>query len=73
MFSGCVDCNAGTITNYNIDLDDSDFLTFSCQHEFQAHEAVSQSESTHANVQGIEIEETVLILDGGPGRKPLIL
>ena len=59
--------HAGTITNYNIDLDDSDFLTFSCQHEFQAHEAVSLSESIPVNVQGIKIEETVLILDGGPG------
>ena len=52
FFSGCVDCNPGTTTDYNFDLDDSDFLTFSCQHEFQAHEAVSLSESIPVNVQG---------------------
>ena len=52
FFSGCADCNPGTITDYNFDLDDSDFLTFTSQHEFQAHEAVSLSESTPVNVQG---------------------
>ena len=52
FFSGCVDCIPGTITVYNFVLDDSDFLTFSCQHECQAHEAVSLSESTPVNVQG---------------------
>ena len=52
FFSGCVDCNAGTIIDCNFDLDDSYFLTFSHQHELQAHEAMSLSESTLANVQG---------------------